>query len=97
MKLFAPTKRLELLSTVLETGMLPLHQTDVLCFIVCESVLTLLHYYKTSVGKRGFEPIFSTSYLTPMYQIGWILANLYYYVFLYGNLHIPKYICQFQL
>ena len=49
-----------------------------LSFIVCVSVLTLLHYYKTSVGKRGFEPIFSTSYLTPMYQIGWILANLYY-------------------
>jgi hypothetical protein len=28
------------------------------------------------VGRMGFEPIFSTNYLTPVYQTGWISANL---------------------
>jgi hypothetical protein len=34
------------------------------------------------VGKRGFEPIFSTNYLTPAYQAGWILANGGWIIFL---------------
>jgi hypothetical protein len=28
------------------------------------------------VGEMGFEPIFSTSYLTPVYQTGRILTNV---------------------
>ena len=53
---FARVERFELPSKVLETYMLPLHQTRNLCFIVCMSVLTLTHYYKTSVGIVGLEP-----------------------------------------
>ena len=56
-ELFAPIVGFEPTSTVLETGMLPLHQTDVLYFIVSMSVLTLHHYYKTYVGIIGLEPM----------------------------------------